>query len=48
MAVPRRVLDLLAKPVHVHDEARQPLKGPVKVDVHFEKVSFHYRSSGDR
>lgn len=46
MASTRRILDLLAEPVHVHDEAGQPLEAPVKGEVHFQQVSFHYPSSG--
>ncbi|MBW4935845.1 ABC transporter ATP-binding protein [Marinobacter sp. F4206] len=46
MASTRRILDLLAEPVYVHDQAGQPLEGPVKGEVRFEKVSFHYPSSG--
>ncbi|MBW7472688.1 ABC transporter ATP-binding protein [Marinobacter sp. M216] len=46
MASTRRILDLLAEPVYVHDEAGQPLAGPVKGEVRFEKVSFHYPASG--
>ncbi|AOY88461.1 ABC transporter [Marinobacter salinus] len=46
MASTRRILDLLAEPVYVHDEAGQPLTEPVKGEVKFEKVSFHYPSSG--
>lgn len=46
MASTRRILDLLAEPVHVHDQASLPLAEPVKGHVHFEQVSFHYPSSG--
>ncbi|MEO9523865.1 ABC transporter ATP-binding protein [Marinobacter alexandrii] len=46
MASTRRILDLLAEPVHVHDQAGQPLAEPVKGHVRFERVSFHYPSSG--
>ncbi|WP_203301427.1 ABC transporter ATP-binding protein [Marinobacter sediminum] len=46
MASTRRILDLLAEPVNVHDQAGQPLAEPVKGHVHFEQVSFHYPSSG--
>ncbi|SNB57179.1 ATP-binding cassette, subfamily B [Marinobacter sp. es.042] len=46
MASTRRILDLLAEPVHVRDEGGKALAEPVKGDVELEKVSFHYRSSG--
>lgn len=46
MASTRRILDLLAEPVYVHDEGGKPLACPVKGDVCFDKVSFHYPSSG--
>jgi len=46
MASTRRILDLLAEPVHVRDQADQPLAGPVKGNVRFENVSFRYPSSG--
>ncbi|WP_417565833.1 ABC transporter ATP-binding protein [Marinobacter sp.] len=46
MASTRRILDLLAEPVHVRDEAGQELEAPVKGSVELEKVSFHYPSSG--
>ena len=46
MASTRRILDLLAEPVHVRDEGGKALQEPVKGDVELEKVSFHYPSSG--
>ncbi|SEN04134.1 ATP-binding cassette, subfamily B [Nitrosomonas marina] len=42
MASTRRILDLLAEPVHVDDEGGKLLETPVKGDVRFEKVSFYY------
>jgi len=46
MASTRRILDLLAEPVHVRDEGGKALEEPVKGNVELEKVSFHYPSSG--
>ena len=46
MASTRRILDLLAEPVHVRDEGGMALEEPVKGDVELDKVSFHYPSSG--
>ncbi|HET8800536.1 MAG TPA: ABC transporter ATP-binding protein [Marinobacter sp.] len=46
MASTRRILDLLAEPVHVRDEAGSTLKQPVEGEVTFDNVSFHYPSSG--
>ena len=46
MASTRRILDLLAEPVHVRDEGGKALQEPVKGNVELEKVSFHYPSSG--
>ena len=46
MASTRRILDLLAEPVHVRDEGGKALQEPVKGDVVLDKVSFHYPSSG--
>ncbi|EON91397.1 ABC transporter, transmembrane region: ABC transporter [Marinobacter lipolyticus SM19] len=46
MASTRRILDLLAEPVHVRDEADTPLPEPVRGSVKFNNVSFHYPSSG--
>ncbi|MDF0751997.1 ABC transporter ATP-binding protein/permease [Marinobacter sp. 71-i] len=46
MASTRRILDLLAEPVHVRDDSSATLEQPVKGEVSFEDVSFHYPSSG--
>ncbi|SNC76022.1 ATP-binding cassette, subfamily B [Marinobacter sp. es.048] len=46
MASTRRILDLLAEPVHVRDEGGRALAEPVQGDVELDKVSFHYPSSG--
>ncbi|MGB1838290.1 MAG: ABC transporter ATP-binding protein [Marinobacter adhaerens] len=46
MASTRRILDLLAEPVHVRDKGGKALAEPVKGDVELDKVSFHYPSSG--
>ncbi len=46
MASTRRILDLLAEPVYVHDQEGVPLAQPVRGDVRFEQVSFHYPASG--
>ncbi|MEX2476679.1 ABC transporter ATP-binding protein [Marinobacter sp.] len=46
MASTRRILDLLAEPVHVRDEADKALEQPVKGSVELDNVSFHYASSG--
>ncbi|WP_339803550.1 ABC transporter ATP-binding protein [uncultured Marinobacter sp.] len=46
MASTRRILDLLAEPVHVRDDASETLEQPVKGEVSFAGVSFHYPSSG--
>lgn len=46
MASTRRILDLLAEPVHVRDEGGKALQEPIKGDVELDKVSFHYPSSG--
>ena len=46
MASTRRILDLLAEPVHVRDEGGKDLEAPVKGNVELDKVSFHYPSSG--
>lgn len=46
MASTRRILDLLAEPVHVRDEGGKVLAEPVQGDVELDKVSFHYPSSG--
>jgi ATP-binding cassette, subfamily B, bacterial len=46
MASTRRILDLLAEPVHVRDEGSKALQSPVKGMVELDHVSFHYASSG--
>jgi ATP-binding cassette subfamily B protein len=46
MASTRRILDLLAEPVHVRDDSGETLEQPVKGEVTFEGVSFRYPSSG--
>jgi len=46
MASTRRILDLLAEPVHVRDESGKTLEQPVKGEVTFDGVSFRYPSSG--
>ncbi|MDL0430489.1 ABC transporter ATP-binding protein [Marinobacter sp. TBZ242] len=46
MASTRRILDLLAEPVHVRDDSDETLAKPVKGEVTFDNVSFHYPSSG--
>lgn len=46
MASTRRILDLLAEPVHVRDEGGKALEAPVQGNVELDKVSFHYPSSG--
>lgn len=46
MASTRRILDLLAEPVHVRDEGDTTLQEPVKGRVEFDRLSFHYASSG--
>ncbi|WP_166268771.1 ABC transporter ATP-binding protein [Marinobacter caseinilyticus] len=46
MASTRRILDLLAEPMHVRDETGTTLAAPVRGDVIFDDVSFHYPSSG--
>ncbi|PAV27136.1 ABC transporter [Tamilnaduibacter salinus] len=47
MASTRRILDLLAVPIRVRDEATTALPEPVKGAVAFDNVAFHYASSGD-
>lgn len=44
MASTRRILDLLTTPVRVQDGG-EPLAGPVKGEVRFEGLGFHYPSS---
>jgi len=46
MASTRRILDLLAEPIHVQNPHAKALKEPVKGKVTFDNVSFHYPSSG--
>ncbi|KPP98047.1 ABC transporter ATP-binding protein [Marinobacter sp. HL-58] len=46
MASTRRILDLLAEPVHVRDTSDTSLAQPVRGEVTFRNVSFHYPSSG--
>ncbi|SFN61338.1 ABC transporter ATP-binding protein [Marinobacter pelagius] len=46
MASTRRILNLLAEPVHVRDEGGRDLAQPVKGEVDFRNLSFHYPSSG--
>jgi len=46
MASTRRILDLLAEPVNVRDEARKSLEQPVRGKVSFNQVSFRYAGSG--
>lgn len=45
MASTRRILDLIAEPVHVRDQATQPLGQPVQGAVTFENVQFRYAKS---
>nr|WP_269438839.1 ABC transporter ATP-binding protein [Halomonas sp. IOP_6] len=45
MASTKRILDLLEVPITVKDESATPLSAPVKGEVQFEAVSFHYASS---
>ncbi|XKE44532.1 ABC transporter ATP-binding protein/permease [Halomonas organivorans] len=46
MASTRRILDLLATPIRVHDEADRALADPVRGEVRFEDVAFRYGGSG--
>ncbi|WP_226611224.1 ABC transporter ATP-binding protein [Marinobacter nauticus] len=46
MASTRRILDLLAEPVNVRDEAGKSLEQPVRGKVSFNQVSFRYAGSG--
>ncbi|MCE0757615.1 ABC transporter ATP-binding protein/permease [Marinobacter sp. G11] len=46
MASTRRILDLLAEPVNVRDEAGKTLEQPVRGQVSFNQVSFRYAGSG--
>lgn len=45
MASTRRILDLLAEPVNVIDQADKPLAQPVKGTVSFDDVAFEYANS---
>lgn len=46
MASTRRILNLLAEPVHVRDETGETLSTPVAGEVTFDGISFRYPSSG--
>ena len=46
MASTQRILNLLEEPVYVHDAGSKALEKPVRGQVRFEKVSFHYPTSG--
>ncbi|SFT33162.1 ABC transporter ATP-binding protein [Halomonas saccharevitans] len=46
MASTRRILDLLATPIRVRDEATEALAKPVRGAVRFEGVSFRYDEGG--
>ncbi|MBY6034354.1 ABC transporter ATP-binding protein/permease [Marinobacter daepoensis] len=46
MASTRRILDLIAVPVNVRDDADTPLAQPVRGKVSFNQVSFRYAGSG--
>ncbi|QNI03812.1 ABC transporter ATP-binding protein [Halomonas sp. SH5A2] len=45
MASTKRILDLLEEPITVKDDSSTPLAQPVKGEVRFESVSFHYTAS---
>ncbi|WP_404413860.1 ABC transporter ATP-binding protein/permease [Vreelandella aquamarina] len=45
MASTKRILDLLEVPITVKDDSATPLAAPVKGEVCFEAVSFHYDAS---
>lgn len=45
MASTRRILDLLEVPITVKDDSTTPLAQPVRGEVTFEDVSFHYATS---
>nr|WP_089797355.1 ABC transporter ATP-binding protein [Halomonas korlensis] len=47
MASTRRILDLLATPVQVHDRGGRDLAETVRGEVEFAKVSFRYANSGE-
>ncbi|ROT98806.1 ABC transporter ATP-binding protein [Marinobacter sp. R17] len=46
MASTRRILDLIAEPVHVRDNVTTPLPQPVRGSVSFDSVQFRYGNSG--
>ncbi|TBW57919.1 ABC transporter ATP-binding protein [Marinobacter halodurans] len=46
MASTRRILDLIAEPVHVRDNVTTPLPQPVLGAVSFDNVQFRYGNSG--
>ncbi|MBB3141507.1 ABC transporter ATP-binding protein [Halomonas organivorans] len=46
MASTRRILDLLATPIRVRDDAGRVLAAPVRGEVRFEDVAFRYSESG--
>ena len=46
MASTRRILDLIETPIRVRDDGDRPLPQPVRGDVSFEAVDFHYPASG--
>ncbi|MCH8552648.1 MAG: ABC transporter ATP-binding protein/permease [Natronospirillum sp.] len=46
MASTRRILDLLAVERSVHDHGRRTLPSPIRGEVVFDQVSFHYPQSG--
>ncbi|WP_111497540.1 MULTISPECIES: ABC transporter ATP-binding protein [Marinobacter] len=46
MASTRRILDLIAEPIHVRDEGSGELAQPVKGAVQFDDVHFEYGASG--
>ncbi|MBB3230973.1 ABC transporter ATP-binding protein [Halomonas stenophila] len=46
MASTRRILDLLATPIRVRDDAGRMLAEPVRGEVRFEDVAFRYGASG--
>ncbi|MFC7366888.1 ABC transporter ATP-binding protein [Vreelandella zhaodongensis] len=45
MASTKRILDLLEVPITVKDDSTTPLAAPIKGEVRFEAVSFHYAES---
>lgn len=46
MASTRRILDLIATPIRVSDDGDQALPQPVRGEVSFRAVSFHYPGTG--